>query len=153
MHSWLSCSCCGDQAMSAPTLSHPMNAKPRVLFSDDHHILLDALSFMAQGEYDVEAVDTLSALTAAIDRFHPDLVVLDIRMPDGDGIEAARELLRRHPGLKIMFLSMHNEPQLVKRALETGAMGYVSKRAPADEVMLGLRTVLSGGRYVTSSDG
>lgn len=120
----------------------------RVLFSDDHHVLLDALSYIAQDEYDVRAVDTLAALNREVDEFRPDLVVLDIRMPDGDGIEAARELLGRRPDLKLLFLSMHSEPPLVRRALETGAFGFVSKRAPADELMLAIRTVLNGGKYV-----
>lgn len=139
--------------MTAPTLNHSSDAKPRILFSDDHQILLDALSYMAQGEYEVESIDTLSALNEAVDRFEPNLVVLDIRMPDGDGIEAARELIQRHPNLKVVFLSMHSDAGLVKRALETGAMGYISKRAPGDELMLALRTILNGGKYIGALDG
>lgn len=136
------------------TSTLPLNSvttKPRIIFSDDHHIVLDALSYVAQEEYEVEGVDTLAALNSTVDRFNPSLVVLDIRMPDGDGIQAARELLRRRPDLKVLFLSMHNEPRLIKRALETGAMGFVSKRAPADELMLAVRTVLHGGKYVGAS--
>lgn len=93
-------------------------------------------------------MDTLSAIHREMDKFHPDLVVLDVRMPDGDGIEAAHLLLQRCPGVKILFLSMHNEPHLVKRALETGALGYVSKRVPARELMLAIRTALNGDKYV-----
>ena len=122
--------------------------KRKVLFSDDHHIVLDALAYVAQDEYNVRAVDTLAALHACIDEFKPDLVVLDIRMPDGDGIEAGRLLLNRRPDLKVLFLSMHNEPELVKRAMDAGAMGYVCKRAAADELMLAIRTVLNGGKYI-----
>lgn len=124
--------------------------KRRVLFADDHHIVLDALSYVAQDEYDVQAVDTLAALHETVERFNPDLVVVDIRMPDGDGIEAARKILQHRPHAKVLFLSMHSEPQLVKRALDTGAHGYVSKRAPADELMLAIRTVLNGGQYVAA---
>lgn len=122
--------------------------KRKVLFSDDHQIVLDALAYVAQDEYDVRAVDTLAALNKSVDEFHPDLIVLDIRMPDGDGVEAARQILQERPDVKILFLSMHTEPQLVKRAMDTGAMGYVSKRAPADELMLAIRTVLNGGKYI-----
>jgi DNA-binding NarL/FixJ family response regulator len=111
---------------------------------------LDALSYVAQDEYDVQLVDTLAALHHAVDEFNPDLVVLDIRMPDGDGIEAAQQLLERRPDVKVLFLSMHDEPNLVKRALETGARGYLSKRAAADELMLAIRTVLNGGQYVAA---
>jgi DNA-binding NarL/FixJ family response regulator len=122
--------------------------KQRVLFLDDHQIVLDALSYMAQDEYEVKAVDKLEALDQAVEAFNPHLVVMDIRMPRGDGIEAARRLLARRPDLKIVFLSMHDEPQLVKRALDTGALGYVAKRAPAEELMLAVRTVLNGGKYI-----
>jgi two-component system nitrate/nitrite response regulator NarL len=139
--------------MSTESMSPFTNPKRKVLFLDDHKIVLDALSYVAQDEYDVEAIDTLAALNEAVDRFHPDVVVLDIRMPDGDGIEAARELLRRHPNLKVLFLSMHKESSLVKRALDTGAQGYVPKQAPADELMLAIRTLLNGGKYVAAEAG
>lgn len=125
-----------------------VSPRRKVLFSDDHHIILDALSYVAQEEYDVQIVDTLAALHKAVDEFNPDLVVLDIRMPDGDGIEAARQILYRRPDVKVLFLSMHDESPLIKKALETGALGYVSKRAAADELMLAMRTVLNGGKYV-----
>jgi DNA-binding NarL/FixJ family response regulator len=131
-------------------------SKLRVLFADDHQIVLDALLHIARDEYDVKAVDTLAALCEAVDAYYPHVVVLDIRMPDGDGIETARKLLQRRPDLKIVFLSMHDEPALVKRAVETGAMGYVSKRSAADELMLAIRTVLNGGKYIgarTETDG
>jgi two-component system NarL family response regulator len=133
---------------STPSINSFASPKHRVLFSDDHQIVLDALSYVAQDEYEVKAVGTLAALNEAIDNFNPDLVVLDIHMPDGDGIEAARQVLERRPGLKVLFLSMNSEMQVVKRAMETGAHGYISKRAPADELMLAIRTVLNGGKYV-----
>ncbi len=135
--------------MVSAQVSNPIySSKRKVLFTDDHHLVLDALFYVAQDEYDVRGVDTLATLQGAVNDFSPDLVVLDIRMPDGDGIDAARELLQRRPGIKVLFLSMHTEPQLVKRAMETGAMGYVSKRAAADELMLAIRTVLNGGKYI-----
>lgn len=135
--------------MTSPQSFKPFDSpKRRVLFTDDHHIVLDALSYVTQDEYDVRGVDALATLNDSVDEFNPDLVVLDIHMPDGDGIEAARELLYRRPDIKVLFLSMHTEPQLVKRGMETGAMGYVSKRAPADELMLAIRTVLNGGKYI-----
>jgi DNA-binding NarL/FixJ family response regulator len=75
---------------------------------------------------------------------------LIVRLPDGDGIEAARRMLARIPGLKVMFLSMHAEPKIVKRAIDAGAHAYLSKRAPAEELMLAIRTVLNGGKYIGS---
>jgi|SRR5581483_3704640 len=135
--------------MTAPQIATETPApqsKPKLLFADDHHLVLDALSFMAGSEYDVRGVDSLKALEEEIDHFSPDLVILDIRMPDGDGIEAAQHLHAKHPGLKLMFLSMHTEPSFVKRATEAGALAYLSKRAPAEELLAAIRTVLNGGK-------
>jgi DNA-binding NarL/FixJ family response regulator len=124
--------------------------RPKLLFVDDHHLVLDALKFMAAPHYEVQAVDTLQAFDHAIDAFDPDLAILDVRMPDGDGFEVARRALARKPLLKIMFLSMHAEQKFAKLAAEIGAHGYLSKRAPADEVLTAIRTVLNGGKYIGS---
>jgi len=126
------------------------SARPKLLIADDHHLVLDALSFMAGSEYEVFTVDSIKALEDVLDQFGPDLAIVDIRMPDGDGIEAGRRILQRRPGLKVMFLSMHTEPNFIKRAIETGAQAYLSKRAPAEELLLAIRTVLNGGKYIGS---
>ena len=133
-------------ASAQPTMIEPR--RPKLLFVDDHHLILDALAHMASQTYDVQGVDSLTAFEEAIDSFSPDLAILDIRMPDGDGIEAARRVLARHPGLKLMFLTMHTEPNYLKRAIDTGAQAYLSKRAPADELLLAIKTVLDGGKYI-----
>lgn len=124
--------------------------RPKLLFADDHHLVLDALMFMASPEYSVRGIDNLSSFQEVFKDYSPDLVVLDIRMPDGDGFELAERLLKGHPDLKLMFLSMHTEAKYVKRAVETGAQAYISKRAPMEELMLAIRTVLNGGTYVGS---
>lgn len=124
--------------------------RPKLLFADDHHLVLDALSFMARSEYEVYGVDSLKAFEDEVERFHPDLGILDIRMPDGDGIEAARRIRSKHPELKLMFLSMHTEPSFVRRAIEAGAQAYLSKRAPAEELLHAIRTVLNGGRHISA---
>lgn len=134
--------------MTSEQTSAAQSRRPKLLFADDHHLVLDVLVYMAADEYEVHGVDRLSAFDEAVDSFSPDLAILDIRMPDGDGIEAARRTLTRRPGLKLMFLSMHTEPSFVKRAIDTGAQAYLSKRAPAEELMLAIRTVLNGGTYI-----
>jgi len=135
---------------SEQTLAPTPPRRPKLLFADDHRLVLDVLVYMAADEYEVHSVDRLSAFEEAVDSFSPDLAVLDIRMPDGDGIEAARRTLLKRPGLKLMFLSMHTEPSFVKRAIDTGAQAYLSKRAPAEELMIAIRTVLNGGTYIGS---
>src|SRR5947209_12927677 len=122
----------------------------KLLFADDHQLVLDALRFMAESQYDVRVVDTLGAFERGVEEFAPDLALLDVRMPDGDGFDVARRILSRHPGLKLMFLSMHNEPRYAKQAAELGASGYLSKKAPAEELLLAIKTVLNGGKYIGS---
>jgi len=127
-----------------------VEARRRILFVDDHHLVLDALAFVVSPDYDVLAVDSLQAFEQAIDSFCPDLAVLDVSMPDGDGFDVARRVLGKRPETKIMFLSMHGEPKFVKKAIDTGAQAYLSKRAPMEELLLAIRTVLNGGKYIGS---
>lgn len=136
--------------MSEEQMTQQFTPRRKILFADDHHLVLDALAFMASPDYEVLAVDNLRAFEESVDRFCPDLAVLDVRMPDGDGFESARRVLERHPDTKIMFLSMHTEPKIVKRAIDSGAQAYLSKRAPIEELLLAIRTVLNGGKYVGS---
>ncbi len=125
-------------------------SRPKLLFADDHHLVLDALAFVATPQYEVRGADSLKAFEEALDEFAPDLVILDIHMPDGDGFEAGRRALERRPGLKLMFLSMHTEAKFVRRAMETGALAFISKRAPLEELFVAIRTVLDGEKYIGS---
>jgi DNA-binding NarL/FixJ family response regulator len=137
--------------MTAPQFALSGEAtRPKLLFADDHHLVLDVLSFVAGADYEVRAVDSSAAFEAAVDQFAPDLAILDLRLPDGDGFEVARRVLSKRPDLKLMFLSMHTEPKYVRQAMENGAKGYLSKRAPAEELRTAIRTVLNGGTYVGS---
>jgi DNA-binding NarL/FixJ family response regulator len=126
-------------------------SRPKLLFADDHQLVLDALSLMANPHFEVKTADTLRSFEESVDQFRPDLAVLDVRMPDGDGFEVARRILAKHPALKLMFLSMHTETAFMKRALDMGAKAYLSKRAPMDELLTAIRTVLSGGKYSGST--
>ena len=131
--------------------SNDLNGHRRkLLFADDHQLVLDALRFVASPHYDVQVVDNLTTFEDVVSEFLPDLVILDIRMPDGDGFEVAHRVLQSHARLKLMFLSMHTESKYVRRAVEIGAQGYLSKRAPMDELMRAIRTVLNGGKYIGS---
>ncbi len=123
----------------------------KLLFVDDHQLVLDAVTFVAGPHFDVKTTDTLKSFEENIETYSPDLAILDIRMPDGDGFEAAKRVLERKPDQKIIFLSMHTEPRVVKKAMELGAKGYLSKRAPLDELLTAIQSVLGGGTYIGSS--
>jgi two-component system, NarL family, nitrate/nitrite response regulator NarL len=126
------------------------SGRPKLLFADDHQVVLDALSFIASPEYEVRSIDNLNSFERVFDEYSPDLVVLDVRMPGGDGFELVERLLKRHPDVKVMFLSMHTEVSYVKKAAAAGALAYVSKRAPMDELMFAIRAVLDGNKYIGS---
>jgi len=126
--------------------------RPKLLFVDDHHLVLDALVCMTSPQFEVRTADSFRGLEEGVASFLPDLAILDVRMPDGDGYEAAQRVLEKRPEQKLMFLSMHTENSFVKRALDVGAMGYVSKRAPMEELLTAIRTVLSGDKYVGTQE-
>ncbi len=137
--------------MAAAQQAHQsLSSRSKVLFADDHHLVLDALSFMANPRYDVRSVDSLKAFEEAVEEFSPDLAVMDVRMPDGDGFETARRVLGKRPDLKLIFLSMHAERKFVRRAMELGARAYIPKHAPAQELLSAIEIVLNGGTYIPS---
>ncbi|MBV9225096.1 MAG: response regulator transcription factor [Acidobacteriaceae bacterium] len=123
--------------MAAPAL-------PRLLMADDHHVILDALGIMMKNEFNVLAVDSSQAAMNAVDEFHPDVAMLDINLPGGDGFATARKMLERRPGLPIVFLSMYGDPNYVHQAAQLGAKAYISKSAPAQELISTLHAVLQG---------
>lgn len=139
--------------MSAPQMAPTAQPdRPKVLFADDHHLVLDALSFMAHPKYEVRGVDSLQAFEQAIESFDPDVAVLDVSMPDGDSFDTAQRVVQRRPQLKLLFLSAHADSRTIKRGLDAGAKGYVSKRATAEELLSAIEAVLNGGTYVRGAD-
>lgn len=130
--------------MSFP-MSFPSPTLPRLLLADDHHLILDALQAMMKDDFEIRAVDNSQAFISAAEEFQPDLAVLDVSMPGGDGFSTARTVLERRPALPIVFLSMHAEASYADQAAQVGAKAYLSKQAPAQELMSALRTVLDGG--------
>ncbi|MDQ6652464.1 MAG: response regulator transcription factor [Acidobacteriota bacterium] len=120
------------------------DGRPKILLGDDHHIILDALRTMMSGEFNVVAVDNSQAFIEAVEKFKPDAAILDINMPGADGFITAREVLARNPGLPIVFLSMYEESRYIDRAAQVGAKAYLSKVAPAQELISAIHAVLEG---------
>jgi len=115
---------------------------PKVLLGDDHPLILDALKEMMKGRFDVLAVDNCESFVHAVDQFEPDVAVLDISMPGGDGFIAARRALERRPRLPIVFLSMHSDAPYKDQAAKVGAKAFISKRLPAQELIATIERVL-----------
>lgn len=125
----------------------------KVLLVDDHRILLDGLKFLIQNQPSVDEVDTANTVEEALANVRsviPDLIISDISIPEIGGIAFAQKVKTLFPKVKLIFLSMHEEPYRVKEALSTGAEGYVLKKAAHQELLKAIREVSEGGMYFSS---
>ncbi len=132
-----------------------LNKRPsrtRVILADDHQMLVDALKRVLEPRYDVVAtVSDGRALLAEAAKLRPDLVVLDIAMPLLNGLDAARHLKPAMPNLKLIFMTMNEDPDMVGEAFRAGASGFLLKRAAAFELTDAIEQVMKGRSYVTPS--
>jgi len=125
-------------------------ARPRVLLADDHTMIAEALERLL--EPGCEVVGTVRdgrALLAEAERLRPDVAVVDVSMPLLNGLDAARRLKKRVPGVRIIFLTVHEDPELAAEALALGASGYLLKGSAASELLKAVRAAMAGERYVT----
>ncbi len=136
--------------MSSPAVSFAP-VLPKLLMADDHHLILDALQAMMKNQFQVLTVDNSQAFLNAAEEFQPDLAVLDVSMPGGDGFLTARKALERHPELPIVFLSMHSDSSYVDHAAQVGARAYLLKQVPAQELISALQAVLDGKSLLSHS--
>lgn len=124
----------------------------RVVLADDHTIVREGLAALLGRSPGIEVVGTantgLEAVRAAR-TLAPDVLVTDISMPDLNGIEATRAIRERDERVAIVVLSMHSSSEHVARAFAAGANGYVLKDAASEEIVAAVRTVASGGRYLS----
>jgi len=123
----------------------------RVLIVDDHAVVRSGLRLLLQNEEDIEVVGEAGTARDAIleaRSVRPDLVLMDVTMPDGSGLDAVPTLLHEHEGLRVLVLSMQDDPRYVREAFTVGASGYVLKEAADTEVVAAIREVARGGRYV-----
>ena len=125
----------------------------RLMLVDDHPLVRDGLRVRLEAvpglSVVAEAGDAAQALETAR-RAAPDLVLMDVGMKGVNGIEATRQLVRDLPALKVLVLSMYDNAEYVREAMEAGARGYVLKDRPADEIVQAIRTVMAGGRHLSA---
>lgn len=126
----------------------------RVLLADDHELFLEGLKELILKAPDIElagqARDGLEALErTALTR--PDIVLMDMTMPQLNGIQATRQLGERFPEVRVLVLSMHGDRELIVESLKTGARGYVLKECTSEELYNAVRTVMRGQYYLTPS--
>ncbi len=123
-----------------------------VFVADDHAIVREGLVTLLAAQADIAVVGTSANGREALDqvgRLRPDVVILDISMPELDGIETTRQILARSPRTPIVILSMHSGAQHVFHALEAGARGYLLKESAAREIIEAVRMVQTGRRYLS----
>jgi DNA-binding NarL/FixJ family response regulator len=125
--------------------------KTRIVLADDHPIVLDGLRNLIRAEPDFELVgEAASGLSALkiIREQHPDVAVLDISMPELNGIVLSRRLAGEMPALRLLILTLHEDRAYLNQALEAGVRGYVLKRSAVENLVQAIRAVLVGGLYI-----
>ncbi len=122
----------------------------KILLVDDHAVVREGVRRLLANAIDAEIIDAQSSEAAllALRTQAPNLVVLDLNLPGGGGLDLLRRLLAEAPKLRVLIFSMHSSPAYVMRAMQEGAAGYVTKSASADELVEAIRKVAAGGRYL-----
>jgi len=123
-----------------------------VMLADDHAVVRDGLRALLEGGNDLQVVGVAGngreAVAEAL-RLRPDIVIMDIAMPELDGVEATRRIVERCPETRVLILSMYLSAEHIYRALQAGAQGYVLKESAGEEVVDAIRALRAGKRYLS----
>jgi DNA-binding NarL/FixJ family response regulator len=124
--------------------------RPRLLLADDHQMLVDALRSILEPKYEVvgSASDGRSLLKAG-EKLRPDVIVIDIAMPNLNGLDAGRQLKQKMPAVKLIFMTMNEDPYLVGEAFRAGASAFLLKQAAGFELIDAIEKVLRRSKYLT----
>jgi DNA-binding NarL/FixJ family response regulator len=132
----------------------PRNRRSRIsiLLVDPHPVLREGIQCMLERHADLRVIASVADAGAAIresERLRPHVVIMDITMPGMNGIDATRLLTAKATGVGVVILSIHTSPVIVRRAIEAGALGFLSKDAGTDELLRAVRTAAAGERYIS----
>ncbi len=123
----------------------------KVLVVDDHQLMIEGLKSLLEDEDDIRYTGGANSMQEALDfvsQNHIDVVLMDINMPGGSGIEATEKLKELHPDIKVLALTMHNDISIITRMIEAGAAGYILKRTKMNEVTEAIRVVHNNEKYL-----
>lgn len=125
-------------------------SRPRILLADEHVLIQEGLRRMLEPQHNiVDAVSDGRSLVEAALRLKPELIILDVTMPLLTGIEAARQIKKRLPRVRLLFLTAHTNPAYLREALSAGATGYILKSSTREQILDTVKTVLAGQRYLS----
>ena len=122
----------------------------RIVLADDHTSFRESLKKLIDGVDDLKVVGECSdglELLNSMEKLAPDMIILDITMPHIGGIEAAIEIRKRYPEVRIVMLTIHNESEYISQAISSGAKGYVTKESVDSELFAAIKAVRKGGSY------
>lgn len=124
--------------------------RPRIILADDHTLVLDALKNLIEPEFEVVGTfNNGQALVEAVPQLNPNVVVLDIGMPTMNGLNAGQRIKQMMPMVKLVYLTMNQDPDVAGEAFRLGASAFVLKNSAATELLQAIRKVVRGGYYVT----
>ena len=134
-----------------------MTTPIRVLIVDDHPMVADGIRSVLEDHEGISVVGTLGTGRAAVDQLdvlNPDVILMDLNMPEMGGLTATELVLEKRPGTRVLILSMHDSPEYISSALSHGAVGYVLKDVPTEEIAEAIETVMTGQQYLcTGAEG
>ncbi|THD74803.1 response regulator transcription factor [Thalassobius vesicularis] len=129
----------------------------KVVIVDDHPMVAEGIQAILESYDDINVLCTLRTGREIVDRVEdlaPDVILMDLNMPELGGLSATEMILERRPETRILILSMHDSPEYISSALSHGAKGYVLKDVPTDEIKTAIDTVMQGERYLcTGAEG
>lgn len=132
----------------------PDPARITVLIAEDHHLVRAGLAALIRNEHDMEivgeAADGREAVERALD-LTPMVVLMDVSMPGMDGIEATRRIMQARPAVRVLVLTQYDHEEYVRRAVQSGASGYILKSSVADDLRSAIRAVARGEQYFAPS--
>lgn len=125
--------------------------RAKVLIADDHTLVAEALKRLLEEEFEVvSVVQDGHHLVNAAERYNPDIVIADVGMPGLNGLKAGQRIKKLLPALKLVYVTVNQDAELIAEAFRTGASAFLSKRAAGSELLLAMHTVLSGELYLSS---
>lgn len=124
-----------------------------VVLVDDHQLIRMGIKALLNSEKEINVIGEVNSakdVLRSIDELQPDIVLMDISLDDGDGIILTKEISKKYSGIKVIMLSMHVKEDFIQRSLKAGALGYVLKDSPKEELVKAINEVSNGGKYFAS---